>query len=274
MPQTFTTDTRKPLNFMRTFLHRCLLAGLIFTGCVTGTVAVCVALACSRPGFYAQATAQPMDQADAAEAMNEIARMGESLKLFIQLGEATVGQLETARRVTNDLRDENGQLPDEFRQLEPLLKATEQGAWGNTFEATLSQRHLNAWLADEMGPGGKDWRNPYIAIESNRIRYAVTVTTPAGGAVLSCDFALKIKPDMSLALELHAVRCGRLPLPVATMLRQYMRTNPSLPNGLELSTGGDRPMLTFTEMPEDGKLQLKHISTADGQIHLTLLRRD
>jgi hypothetical protein len=51
-----------------------------------------------------------------------------------------------------------------------------------------------------------------------------------------------------------------------------MRTNPVLPQGVELNVDGNCPTLSFTEIPDDGVIELDGLHLADGLIHLTFRR--
>jgi len=256
---------------MRKFLYRCFQVCSLIATCVFLAVFTVGYLACSQPGFYAKATAQPITQADIDAAVKEIEEIGQSLEVFIQLGDADLDELQAVRKMAEGMRDANGKLPDHMKQLDKLPSQEDLEAMGDTFDVTLKQRHINAWIIEEMGSGGKDWRLPHIDLQADKIRYGVSVATPAGEVVLSCDFQLAKTDQTNLTLELHAVRCGKLPLPAITILKQYMKTNPRLPDGIEINVQGERPTVTFTKMPQDGKIQLSSIEVAEGEVHLSLI---
>lgn len=254
---------------MRKFLYRCFQVCSLLVTCVLLAVFTVGYLACSQPSFYAQAASQPITQADIDAAMLEIEEIGQSLEVFIQLGDSKPEEIQAVRSMAEDMRDETGQLPEHLQMLDKLPSQKELESWGDSFDVTLSQRHVNAWMAHELGTGGKEWRNPRVELQADKIRCGVSAATPAGELVLSCDFQLAKSDQTNLTFELQAVRCGKLPLPAATLLKQYMKTNPRLPEGVEIDVQGERPKLTFTRMPQDGKIQLRSIEMADGQVQLS-----
>lgn len=251
---------------LRKILFRCFFATSAFVMLLVAAVVVCGALAMSPPAFYAQALATPVNQADVDAAMKELGQTMDSLELFIQAGELDADQMRAATKMMRDMNRAGKPLPDGFDRFERLTQMT-----GDTFEWVLTERLLNAWIAKEM-KGGKDWQRPRVAVEDDKLRFGVTATTPAAEVVLSCDFKLAKVEGKDLVLELHAVRCGELPLPAATLLKQYMRTDPKLPPEIDLNVEGVRPVLTFTALQNDGVLRIDQLKIVDDEVHLTFSR--
>lgn len=261
-----------------TFIKRFLLVCALLVAVVITAVTVCVGLACSQPGFYAAALAEPLDEADVAKAMEEIDSIGKSLELFVNADPEELEKLRDLVAMTQLNRGDNrlDAQRDKINQLVTSLKDLETaiGETPETFAATLTQRHLNAWMRTEMKGDAKELQRPCVSLQDDLIRFGVTVITPVTEAVLSCDFKLAKQGGTDLIFELHAARIGNLPVPAATILRQYARTNPTLPKGMQLNVDGECPTLTITAVQDDAKLQVSTLQVHDGEVHVTLRRTE
>jgi len=254
------------------FLKRFFLACVLFVSFVSGTVVCCCALACWTPKFYVAALAAPADKSDTEAAMEELETIVGSLEWFLRLDAVNRQKLQALPSQTLATLEANqqemmGRLPIASKRMHGLPDMTQ-----DTIAISLTQRHLNAFLATELDTTGGELRHPHISLQDDIIRFAATWVTPAAEVVLSCDFELAKTKQAHLTFELHAVRVGKLPLPAMLILKQYMRTNPVLPEGLELNVDGERPTLLITKMPDDGKIQLENLLVADHEIRLMLRR--
>lgn len=250
-------------------VRRCFSICLRTAALIFVALAVCGLLAWSQPRFYDSAQGATIDQADVAAAMKELEQLGQSLQLFISLDGVDAEQLRALAAM-----DRPETQPGKKNHTREMLAALDRApdVTGDTFKATLTERQLNAWLSREMGARKRQWRRPHLALQGDLIRCGVAVETPVTEVVISCDVKLAKASARALTLELHAVRVGLLPLPAATILKQFVRTKPTLPRGVELNVDGARPTLTFTELPVDGLLQLDGIRVVDGEVRLTLRR--
>lgn len=255
-----------------TFLKSCFFACLLFIVIAVGTVVSCYFLACSPPSFYAAALAEPVDETDVAAAIEEMEQAVGAMEVFVKLDTPDLEKLQAMPE--KDLATTHvGRRNAKVSLLDALqtLNAS-QGATPDTFVLSLTERHLNAYLNKELNSKGGDLQRPLVSLQDDTVRFAATLVTSVAEVALSCDFQLSKTQQTDLIFELQAVRVGKLPVPAKTILKQCMRTNPVLPQGIELNADGDRPTLTFTAMPDDGKLQLDDLHIADGVIELTFRR--
>ncbi|TWU30319.1 hypothetical protein [Bythopirellula polymerisocia] len=254
------------------FLKRCFLACVLATMFVFGTVAVCCVLACSAPDFYASAITEPVDEADNEAAIKELEQIVSSMDLFLKLNASDFQKLQALPEnafatLAEDQQHAKRRVPFELKRLLHSPNVTQ-----DTFAVSLTERHINALLSKELGKDDGELRRPHVSLEGDMIRFAVTLVTPVAEVVLSCDFELAKTNLTDLTFDLHAARVGKLPLPIATVLKQYMRTNPVLPQGIKLNIDGERPTLSIDVLPDSGDLQLEELHVADGKIHF-LFRR-
>lgn len=262
-----------------TFIKRCLLLGTLFSFLSLATLAFCAMLACSQPAFYAAAVADPLDEAETKAAMDELEVIGTSLELFVKSDPQELQQMQrllekNPQAFGHDNMNERQQkqmrqLAVAFEGLDRALDEKQQ-----TFTVTLTQRHIDAFLAKQLRTNSKELKRPHLFLAGDMLRFGVTCVTPAAEAVLSCDFKLAMAEGTDLTFELHRVRIGTLPVPATTILRQYMKLNPVLPAGFELDVTGERPTLTFSAWPDHGKLRLDDLQVVDGQVRLNLRRAD
>lgn len=257
---------------IRKFLKRCFLAGMLVAILAVGTLTCCYFMACSPPSFYSDAFEEPVDKADVEAAIEEIEQKFRSMDLFVKLAADNLEKLQAMPKQTLAAA-KFGRSNSEV-SLADALTALEnsQGETPETILLSLTERHLNALLNKEVNAKQKGLRQPYISLDGEMIRFAVTVDTPAAELAWSCDVELKKTSDTDLTFELHGFAVGILPLPTTAILKLVMWTNPKLPQGVELNIDGEYPTLTITEMPERGELQLDGLSVDDSVLYLTFRR--
>ena len=255
------------------FIKRCLLACAVLTTFVIGTLAVCGALACSSPGFYAAALSAPVDPADEEAAVKELESIANSIGMFAKLDATDFQTLRAMPEQTIAALDRGDGHKDDAATKALRMLHRSPDVTQDTISVSLTQRQLNAWLNQELGAGDDELPRPHIAIQEGMIRFAMTLATPATEVVVSCDFELAKTNQTDLTLELHALRIGRLPAPAMAILKQYMRFEPELPTGLTLNLEGERPALSIDFSPHDAQLLLQDLSVTDGKLHLTLRRK-
>ncbi len=254
------------------FLKRCFLACVLLATVAAGTVVGCVVLACTSPGFYKAALAEPADAADVKAAMAEVDQTFRSLEMFLKLdGEqydalrALPAQAFAPKAVAkNETEGEVLEALDTIRHSKLVTR--------DTFTFSLTERQLNAFLSEEIGAKDKDVREPRVSFEGGMVRCGVTVSSPAGDLVLSLDGELSKSKKTSLDFELHAARVGRLPLPAGRLLKLFAQTNPQLPRGVRLDVAGAWPVLSITAMPARSQVQVDSVRIADGALHMVVRR--
>ncbi|QEG37615.1 hypothetical protein [Bythopirellula goksoeyrii] len=251
-------------------LKRCILFCVLVAMFVFGTVAVCCVLACSAPSFYASAIAKPVDGADNEAALKEMEQIVSSMEIFLKLNASDFQKLQALpenafAELAEDQQHAQRSVPAALKRM-----LSSPGVTQDTFAVSLTERHINALLSKEVGKDSGELRRPHVSLQADMIRFAFTLATPVAEVVLSCDFEFEKTNPTDLTFDLHAARVGRLPLPIMTVLKQYMRTNPVLPHGIKLNIDGERPKLTINVIPDEGVLRLDNLYVADGEIHFLL----
>lgn len=103
----------------------------------------------------------------------------------------------------------------------------------NSFEMTLSDDQLNAWLSglDRIWPEAarrvpNEFVDPFVAFEHGVVRTAARMESDGWRAIVSSDYTLELSPDHSqLIVRLISARCGTVTLPrfiVMSFLKPYM----------------------------------------------------
>ncbi len=251
-------------------IKRCLLAAVLATTLVFVVVGSCVALACSAPGFYTAAVAQPIEQADAEAAFDEIELTMGALELFLlagpenleRLGDLPADQLDRGLQWTTE-----ESLP-EIRALLDRSVDAERG----TFAASLTEEHLRAWASQKMNQPGKEIQRPCLVLDGDQARLGATLVTPLGEFVLSCDIQPVKTAQSDLTFEVHALRLGRLPLPATTLAKLLMDAGAKLPKGVRLDLDGRRPMFTVDATRSGAALELEELRITNGELKIEVRR--
>ncbi len=255
-------------------IRRCVHICLLMFCCLLGVVACCYWLASSTPAFYAAALEQPVNQADSIAATAEFERMTNSLGLFLKLDAEDFRRLQEMPPEQLDVlvKNPHGDQQQVARDLKKLIRSPD--VTQDTFAYTVAERHLNAWLEQEFSESGGKLRRPHLSLADDMIRFAITLETPATDVVLSCEFAVAKSQQTDLTFQLHRVLVGKLPLPAATILEQYLKTDPVLPEGIALDVSGERPTLTISTVPDDAKIRIEALDVREDEIHVVFRRTD
>ena len=159
--------------------------------------------------------------------------------------QALVQKPELQKEAADELEREVLDLHNEVRR---------PGRW----EARFSQEHINGWLATDLPakfPGAlpKGVSEPRVAIEPNLLQLAVRFQQGDVKTVLSAagDAFLTDRPN-EIAIHLHYVRAGVVPVPLGQFLDKIARgaTDAGLP--LRWSESGGDPVAIIT-LPLDRK---------------------
>ncbi|MEL6110483.1 MAG: hypothetical protein AAFU85_31125, partial [Planctomycetota bacterium] len=131
----------------------------------------------------------------------------------------------------------------------------------------VTQDRMNAWLSlsDQQG---NELERVRVRMLQDRIRVAAEL--PALGGVISCDFRLTGDQDQ-LRLELLGARIGRLPVPIATLLRWLPDDAIPSDGKTQVSLDSDPPLLLWDLIDAPDVRPIVHkIESVDGAVEITI----
>ncbi|MAT72743.1 MAG: hypothetical protein CMJ58_24960 [Planctomycetaceae bacterium] len=223
---------------IRKFFTRLLLFSIAITGCLVLAAVVAAYLATQQPEFYTELRAQEftLPQQKAAEA---------SLRLQEQ----------------------------EVRRWSAKAAALQDAPDSDTMSVTITQSQLNAQLAAVKGNSRGDWQNPRIHIAQDSIEFGVEIVTPKVTCVLSAQLKPTVTPQRRLQLDLVAMRVGRLPLPIKTVLGWLPRDARLAEGDVELDLSGSSPRFLVKLADNDPKSpRVQSVTCAQGELTIEFLR--
>ncbi|MDX1947735.1 MAG: hypothetical protein SFU86_20225 [Pirellulaceae bacterium] len=178
--------------------------------------------------------------------------------------EALVPEPARQREAADELEREVLDLHNEVRR---------PGRW----EARFSQDHINGWLATDLPekfPGAlpKGVSEPRVAIEPDLVQLAVRFQQGEVSTVLSAagDAYLTERPN-EVAIHLHYVRAGAIPVPLGQFLDQIARgaTEAGLPLRWSESDGQPVAIIALPLSREEFRgqnLQVERLEVREGEI--------
>ena len=144
--------------------------------------------------------------------------------------------------------------------------------------ARFSDRQINAWLAVELLEKYGEWisedaRDPRVKITPEGIAFAVRVDEGALRVVYSFQIDLYLSEPNVLAFKLREARAGRLPIPLASVVKEVTTTADNMEYPLRWKRDAGYPVALAPLHPqfdeESNELRIDKIELADGAIYLS-----
>ncbi len=174
-------------------------------------VSVCIAgyLALQEPAFYSDLRAQQFSEGDQLAAKMFFQQMEKDLRLWRDRSLARQGER------LSDSTTPAAAIPDAFvGECDPTQ---------DTHSISITERQINALLASDKASVRGEWQNPRIRIRQDHVDFAFEFATSKARCVFSAELKPTLSSEGRLHLDLVAVRIGKLPLPLRTIMRWVPR---------------------------------------------------
>lgn len=157
------------------------------------------------------------------------------------------------------------------------LELTNEARRAGEWEALFTAEQINGWLAVDLKrnhakllPKGVD--DPRVAIAADGLRMACRYDTEKLSTVLSIHMNVELVEPNALALTVHEVRAGQLPLPLNNVTETVTRVADRLDLRLEWLKQGDSPaaLIHLPPIAADSKLMLivERLELREGALYL------